>query len=507
MHCMRSTLWGIAVLSAAQAVFAADPSEVQVSHPYRHLAAWLREVEPELADVATKVASRGITVLSNSQRTLKTFDGAAHTLYGASRSTSEVASLRKAAALYEDKSKAEEADRLTELLLVIRKALLAAEWVECGCMDDDVAAMRMANAGLAALPILRRPKCTTPPDAQPLDAASQGKVGGDEWDSQGPSNSDVAMEGPEGAEEESAVEGEAGIFSYNLGGAGGDAGCVSCRPFIDEQRRCVILAFSDNLSGSSLLQLLYAKARPVALASHGLVEETIYILPSVLACAVYMAREVGQVALRWQALNPTNQTDWKIECVGHSFAAAVAATVAGILDGALALRGTETLGEESSSPASVSCTAFGSPPCMSRAVRMSFVTTFVLGDDLIPRTSHKSLRRLKKRLLQVIPRRGGIVGKLGQGLALSSSLVTDVAGVAMQSVRQHSTALESDDLSLPGDVWFLKPRRKKGGATMAQAMTGSLREDMLWQMHDIMLTKSMLSHHQLHKYIETLDRV
>ncbi|CAN0489815.1 unnamed protein product, partial [Discosporangium mesarthrocarpum] len=49
----------------------------------------------------------------------------------------------------------------------------------------------------------------------------------------------------------------------------------------------------------------------------------------------------------------------------------------------------------------VSCVTFGCPPCISRNMRLPFVTSFVLGDDMIPRTSHQSLRRLKKRLLQV----------------------------------------------------------------------------------------------------------
>lgn len=62
-------------------------------------------------------------------------------------------------------------------------------------------------------------------------------------------------------------------------------------------------------------------------------------------------------------------------------------------------------------------------------------------------------------------------------------------------------------LAVPGRVWFAKPRRLKGGATLSRVMNGNLREDMLWQLHDIMLTKSMLSHHRLDKYINTLNRV
>jgi hypothetical protein len=153
----------------------------------------------------------------------------------------------------------------------------------------------------------------------------------------------------------------------------------------------------------------------------------------------------------------------------------------------------------------VTCVTLGCPPCLSRAVRLPFVTSFVLGDDMVPRTSGKSLRRLKKRLLQVVPKNSGF---FGQSLALGTSLFTDVAGVAVQSVKQSNTAdADEQAVTVPGRVWFLKPRRLHGGATMVRVRQGALRDDMLWQMHDIMLTKSMLSHHMLERYIGTLDRV
>lgn len=75
--------------------------------------------------------------------------------------------------------------------------------------------------------------------------------------------------------------------------------------------------------------------------------------------------------------------------------------------------------------------------------------------------------------------------------------------------RGQATTIREDDarLVVPGRVWFAKPRRLKNGATLSRVMQGNLKEDMLWQLHDIMLTKSMLSHHRLDKYVKTLDRV
>ncbi|CAM9807700.1 unnamed protein product [Ectocarpus sp. 13 AM-2016] len=131
---------------------------------------------------------------------------------------------------------------------------------------------------------------------------------------------------------------------------------------------------------------------------------------------------------------------------------------------------------------------------------------------MVPRTSHESLRRLKRRLLQASGSGGAVMpkgkGLLSQGVAFSTSLFTDVAGVAMQGVRQATTLGEDDArLTVPGRVWFAKPRRLKNGATLKRVMRGNVKEDMLWQLHDIMLTKSMLSHHRLDKYIKILDRV
>lgn len=51
-------------------------------------------------------------------------------------------------------------------------------------------------------------------------------------------------------------------------------------------------------------------------------------------------------------------------------------------------------------PGKVTCVTLGCPPCLSQNLRLPFVTSFVLGDDMVPRTSHESLRRLKRRLLQ-----------------------------------------------------------------------------------------------------------
>jgi len=45
------------------------------------------------------------------------------------------------------------------------------------------------------------------------------------------------------------------------------------------------------------------------------------------------------------------------------------------------------------------------------------------------------------------------------------------------------------------------------GCSHVQVMVGNLREDVLWQLHDVFVSKSMLAHHTLPYYITTIARL
>jgi hypothetical protein len=64
----------------------------------------------------------------------------------------------------------------------------------------------------------------------------------------------------------------------------------------------------------------------------------------------------------------------------------------------------------------------------------------------------------------------------------------------------------NSDLSLPGRVFFIKPRKLKAGATIQRVLRGNWQEDMLWQLHDVLISQRMLEHHTLDSYIRTLNR-
>eukprot|EP00903_Cladosiphon_okamuranus_P009799 g9316.t1 len=629
-----------------------------------------------------KAISRGITVLSNSQSYVKSFDGMAYELKGKIKeggSTADIDKLLEQAELYESKSSSKKARKLVKLLIEVERSLNSAEAAEIAAQADPARAARyMKDAGLRFLPEPPPPPPPTPEDknetattatsaesvvegAAPAEVTSASKaparsrdgssrsnsiVGGNTAadrrtaaktaaDRRRPSSSSAAVDsrraigdGGSGSrdgdkkkkkrnkrggsvapaeEDESSTAAEAAVAGKPLETFVVDvAGCeVRCLLMLEEREKGgegegegeegrLVVAVGDSLTGAALLQSLFEGPAVVQLASYGLMRETAYVNRAAFQSACDILEWAGPFIKA--SIEPGGPFEgYRVHCAGHSFGGAVAACLAGLLDGAIDLEAPPAAGDRSngggskeeskskpgrsagvsnrqreqkqkagvaggrgeafrdrgpgktgggigsrsgrrlSDPSSsdvsyesaedggdavrvggaapwvaacrdrVTCVTLGCPPCLSQNLRLPFVTSFVLGDDMVPRTSHESLRRLKRRLLQVMPKGKGL---LSQGVAFSTSLFTDVAGVAMQGVRQATTHREDDArLIVPGRVWFVKPRRLKNGATLSRVMQGNLKEDMLWQLHDIMLTKSMLSHHRLDKYIKILDRV
>jgi hypothetical protein len=55
-------------------------------------------------------------------------------------------------------------------------------------------------------------------------------------------------------------------------------------------------------------------------------------------------------------------------------------------------------------------------------------------------------------------------------------------------------------MGMNGELYNIPVNLKKGGRE-------ALHEALLWQMHDVLLSKSMWKHHDLESYIRGLDRV
>ena len=239
-----------------------------------------------------------------------------------------------------------------------------------------------------------------------------------------------------------------------------------------------------------------------------------------------------------------------VHFVGHSLAGGVASLAATILDGSIPMPGkrtkrkakkkkrtkeikkVETIDEEEtgnlsdSNSSSVetegnttlpleplnglgrarsSALTLGSPPCLSSNVLAAFCTSFIYGDDIVCRTTMNSISRLKRRIEKTL--HGGFIGKrLGW--------MSDTVSMTVSSLQSHAHGSEGEEvrLAIPGRAFLVRPRRlggicsihevgnlKKGGRE-------ALREALLWQLNDVLLSTSMWKHHELESYIQGLDR-
>jgi hypothetical protein len=205
----------------------------------------------------------------------------------------------------------------------------------------------------------------------------------------------------------------------------------------------------------------------------------------------------------------------------------------------------------------VHCTALGPPPCLSRQTVPRYINTFVCGDDLLPRAQPAALRTLRNRVLAALE--AGAGRKRSLGYLMGTGLLQDFTKIAgnrtvlqrlllvaadcylclyllccigksvgryrgeqsaaifayysRRTLRARDCALttgskrsNNSDLSLPGRVFFIKPRKLKAGATIQRVLRGNWQEDMLWQLHDVLISQRMLEHHTLDSYIRTLNR-
>jgi len=183
--------------------------------------------------------------------------------------------------------------------------------------------------------------------------------------------------------------------------------------------------------------------------------------------------------------------------------------------------------------------ALGPCPCVGAALRLRSSASMVLGDDLIARLSPQSISRLRARVRKLLPGGGGgdSQGQLSRVARLGGAWVGDAFGSTVYNLRQRPRSSDAvreaarlasdrasgssgvtrerqdggeesrvDQLQCPGVVYLMKPRAG-GGMTVATCNKGGLSEALLWQLHDALISKSMLAHHSLAAYIRALDQI
>jgi hypothetical protein len=83
----------------------------------------------------------------------------------------------------------------------------------------------------------------------------------------------------------------------------------------------------------------------------------------------------------------------------------------------------------------------------------------------------------------------------------------------VSNIMSHAHGSEGEEarLSIPGKVFLIRPRRL-GGTCSIHEVRGfggreALRAAVLWQLNDVLLSKSLWKHHLLPSYVNALDRV
>lgn len=154
-----------------------------------------------------------------------------------------------------------------------------------------------------------------------------------------------------------------------------------------------------------------------------------------------------------------------------------------------------------------SAVSLGAPPCLSSNVPSDFIISIMYGDDVLCRATRASFDRLLKRSKKALKSKGWIGGR-------QLNFMSDALALTTSSLKSHAHGSEGEELrlSLPGRAYLLRPRRLGGSCSIHEVgdkLKGgreALRAHLLWQLDDILLSKSLWKHHQLDSYIHGLDR-
>lgn len=154
-----------------------------------------------------------------------------------------------------------------------------------------------------------------------------------------------------------------------------------------------------------------------------------------------------------------------------------------------------------------SAVSLGAPPSVSANIESDFIISIIYGDDVICRASRASLDRLIKRSKKALRSRGWIGGR-------QLNFMSDAFSLTVSSLKTHAHGSEGEELrlSIPGRAYLLRPRRLGGFCSIHEVgnrLKGGrevLRAHVLWQLDDILLSRSLWKHHQLDSYIHGLDR-
>ena len=204
-----------------------------------------------------------------------------------------------------------------------------------------------------------------------------------------------------------------------------------------------------------------------------------------------------------------------IHFVGRSMAGGGGALAATMMDGILPLEEADESEDEKSEREEAkkslggygrgrtSAFALGPPPCLSNNIKADFVKSVIHGDDAICRTTSESIGRLCQRTRRVMK---------GNPLGAKLGWMSNAVSLTVSGVKAHAKGKKGAEkhLSVPGMVYLVRPRRYEGSSIHeVSSSQGAIkvRSAVLWQLNDVLLSKSLWAHHSLEAYIRGLNRV
>lgn len=207
-----------------------------------------------------------------------------------------------------------------------------------------------------------------------------------------------------------------------------------------------------------------------------------------------------------------------IHFVGRSLAGGVGALAATLMDGILPLEEADEDEDEDGDKSErkevkkalgghgrgrTSAFVLGPPPCLSNNIKADFVKSVIHGDDAICRTTSESIDRLCQRTRRVMK---------GNPLGAKLGWMSNAVSLTVSGVKAHAKGKKGGEkrLSIPGMVYLVRPRRYEGSSIHeVSSSQGAIkvRSAVLWQLNDVLLSKSLWAHHSLDAYIRGLNRV
>lgn len=321
--------------------------------------------------------------------------------------------------------------------------------------------------------------------------------------------------------------------NYN-GGAGIDHGGLN-EDTIPPNRRAqgritVVVVEAKPISLHKCIRLLDKKPIHVRIKKD-LTNEAASVQPILYKCA-------AEVLTTVEPYIRSHSNTTAVHFVGHSLTGSVAALSSAILHGSLpmprdkkAKRSPQDSAEAGSAEdrANATCTAIdsnttvlplqglgtgrtsavilGAPPPFSANVDSMFIVSLLYGDDILGRISKESLDQLIQRTQRALKSKGLVLKQI--------NWMRDTVSLATSNIMSHAYGSEGEEerLAIPGRAFLIRPRRFGNVCSMheigIQLKGGreALRAAILWQLHDVLLTKSLWRHHELNSYIHGLDRV